>query len=201
MNRLQSFTTMFKTKVIGTQTVLSAIKSSKDKAEKIIADELNAFGLKTVNDAKRNAPVDEGALRNSIGYTKDRTSVTITVNVDYAAYLEFGTRSFAQAYVSSLPTEWQTFASQFKGGGGGSFEEFVMRITQWVKRKGIGATYNIQTRRRDRVGKQTAAQTAEADAYAIALYIIRKGIRPHPYLIPAVEKNRIELIKQLKAQL
>jgi len=170
---------MFKTKVIGTQTVLSAIKSSKDKAEKIIADELNAFGLKTVNDAKRNAPVDEGVLRNSIGYTKDRTSVTITVNVDYAAYLEFGTRSFAQAYVSSLPTEWQTFASQFKGGGGGSFHDFVMRLQRWCKLK-LGD---------------------EKLAYVVALSILRKGIRPHPYLIPAVEKNRIELIKQLKAQL
>lgn len=138
---------MFKTKVIGTQTVLSAIKSSKDKAEKIIADELNAFGLMTVNDAKSNAPVDEGTLRNAISYAKDKTSVTIAVNVDYAAYQEFGTRSFVK-----ISPGWEEFAAQFKGS-------------------------------------------------QRALSMLANGVKPHPYLIPAVEKNRIELIKQLKAQL
>jgi len=193
---------MFNIKVEGLNTTLLLLKANEKKIEKIVQNELNAFGKSTVADAKNNAPVDEGTLRSAISFAKGDMEVTISVNVDYAAYVEFGTRSFAQSYVSSLPSDWQTFASQYRGSaGGGSFEDFVMRIFEWVKRKKIGATYNISTRRRDRVGKQTAAQTMEADAYAIALYIIRKGIRPHPYLIPAVEKNRVELIKQLKAQL
>lgn len=162
------------------------VKTTEEK----LRNEMNAFGLATVADAKRLVPVDEGVLRNSINYslqTGKSVVVQINVNANYAAYLEFGTRRFAAQYVSSLPADWQTFAAQFKGKGGGSFEELVMRITEWVMRKGISK----------RVGKQSAATTARADAYAIALSIVRNGIRPHPFLRPAVDKNIIDLKKRL----
>lgn len=175
-----------------TKTIIADIESTLDE-----------FGLNTVSAAKRYAPVDEGHLRSSISYKKaDRNGnnigVEITVATNYAAYIEFGTRKFAASYVSSLPAEWKDFAAKFKGKSDGSFEEFVMRLTKWVQRKGIGKTYNIQTRRADRVGKQTAKTTAEADAYAIALHILRNGIRPHPFLYPAVEENRVKLLNNIK---
>jgi len=122
----------------------------------------------------------------------------VVVGVDYGAYLEFGTRKFAARYVASLPADWKAFAATFKGPGGGNFEEFVMRLTKWVLRKKIGATYNIKTRRRDRVGKQSAKTTAEADAYAIALYIIRNGIRAQPFLYPSAQKNTTILLENIK---
>jgi HK97 gp10 family phage protein len=187
---------------LNTSEVIKNITIAKSKVNSAIQKELNAFGKSTVNDAKRMAPVDEGTLRNSIGFVKEDLKVTITVNVDYAAYIEFGTKRFAAAYVSTLPAEWQDFASQFKGAAGkGSVEEFILRIMEWVKRKGIGKTYDIKTRRAVRVGRQTAAQTAEADAYTIAIHILRNGIRPHPFLFPAFEKNKIELIKNIKEAL
>jgi HK97 gp10 family phage protein len=173
-------------------------KIEKDVIAKL-EKEFDKFGLETVNDAKRLAPVDEGRLRNSINYDRKKLQVTINVNADYAPYIEFGTRKFATKYVSSLPQEWQVFAATFKGKASkGSFEEFVLRLTKWVKRKSIGASYNITTRRRNRVGKQTADTTANADAYAIALYILRNGIKPQPFLVPAFEKNKIKLIANLK---
>lgn len=138
---------MFNIKVDGLNTTINAIKSNKQKIEKTIQDELNIFGFKTVADAKRNAPVDEGTLRNSISFVKSDNSVTISVNVDYAAYQEFGTRSFVQ-----ISPGWEEFAAQFKGS-------------------------------------------------QRAISMLANGVKPHPYLIPAVEKNRIELIKQLKARL
>lgn len=176
-----------------TDNLGKVIKNAEEKVNK----ELHAFGVGVVADAKRNVPVDEGILRNSINYKQEGLIVTINVSANYAAYLEFGTRKFAAKYVASLPPDWQTFAAQFKGGGGGSFEDLVMRITEWVMRKKIGATYNVKTKRRDRVGKQSAATTARADAYAIALHIVRNGIMPQPYLRPAVDKNLIELKKRL----
>lgn len=186
---------------LNTSEVVGSIKAAKSQVASVINNELNAFGQSTVNDAKRLAPVDEGVLRNAIGFKKEELKVTITVNVDYAAYIEFGTKSFAAAYVSTLPTEWQDFAKQFKGKAGkGSVEEFVLRIMEWVKRKGIAGTYSVKTQKR--TGPQGARNFEDADAaYAIALYILRKGIRPHPFLFPAYQKNKIELINSLKAQL
>lgn len=159
--------------------VFENIKSYPEDLKNVINNEFKAFGIGTVNDAKRLAPVNEGVLRNSIASNADDLKVTISVNIPYAAYLEFGTKSFAQSYVSTLPPDWQTFAADYKGSGGGSFKEFVMKITEWVRLKGI----DIKA------------------AYPIALKILRTGIKPHPYLFPAFEKNKIELIKNLKAQL
>ena len=182
----------------GLDVVLKNINGTAQVIEQKINAELKLFGDNTVTDAKRLAPFDEGKLKGSINNKTSNLSVEITVGADYAAYLEFGTKKFAAKYVATLPNEWQAFASQFKGKGGGSFEEFVMRLTRWVLIKGIGATFNVKTRRQDKVGKQSKETTAKADAYAIALYIIRNGIRPHPYFVPAVEKNKIILVANLK---
>jgi HK97 gp10 family phage protein len=183
----------------------------KSDVSAIVADELNAFGIETVAMAKTLAPVDEGFLRNSITFDKFPLAVEIIVAANYAAYLEFGTRAFAAAYVSSLPVEWQEFAAQFKGGGGGSFQEFVMRLTEWVHRKGLGAggpgkpigvtgTYSIKTGKRTG-NKVTQESEDKSAAYRIALSILRKGIRPHPFLYPAIEVNKKILIDNLKAVL
>ena len=182
----------------GLDVVLKNINGTAKVIEDKINAELKLFGNNTVTDAKRLAPFDEGKLKGSINYKAESLNVEITVGADYAAYLEFGTKKFAAKYVATLPNEWQAFANQFKGKGGGSFEEFVMRLTRWVLVKGIGATFNVKTRRQDKVGKQSAETTAKANAYAIALYIIRNGIRPHPYFVPAVEKNKIILVANLK---
>lgn len=164
-------------------------KIFKEKTRTLIGKiekEMAAFGQETVNDAKRLAPVDEGHLRNSITFknivTKAMIEVEIIAATDYAAYLEFGTRAFAAKYVATLPKEWQQFAAKYKGPGGGSFDEFVMRLTRWVRLKGLAKGKDIDNA-----------------AYRIALSIMRKGIRQHPFLFPAVEKNRIQLLKRLKA--
>lgn len=200
-----------KIKLNNLDVVLSNLRGINEKARGVIQKELDSFGLNTVNDAKRFAPVDEGTLRGKIFYKKEKLKVTVTVGVNYGALLEFGTRKFAAAYVASLPPDWQTFAATFKGPGGGSFEEMVMRLTEWVHRKGLGSgksgkpigvtgTYSVKTGRRTG-GKAKQADENKAAAYAIARAIMIKGIRPHPYLFPAYEKNRIILINNLKAAL
>ena len=178
------------------------LNNLEEKVKKIVDDELNAFGLETVSMAKTLAPVDEGFLRNSITFEKQPLSVEIVVAANYAAYLEFGTRGFAAAYVSSLPPDWQAFAAQFKGKGGGDYYDFLNNILDWVMRKGIANRYSVKTKKAIKIklgsGSEDENRLAEV-AYAIALSILRKGIKPHPFLYPAIEKNKEILINNLKA--
>ena len=155
---------------------------------------LDNFGLNTVADAQRNAPINEGLLRNRISYKRALLEVEIIVAVNYAAYLEFGTRRFAAEYVNSLPAEWQTFAAQFRGKGGGSFAELVKAITQWVLHKGIAAE---TTKSGNRSKSKSSLEAQKQAAYLITRKILIEGIRPQPFLIPAVERNLIELKKIL----
>ena len=84
----------------------------------------------------------------------------------------------------------------------------VLRITEWVRRKGLGTgfagpigvtgTYSVKSRRRTG-SKDVQAQQNKQAAYAIALKILREGIPAQPYLYPAVNTNIPILIKELNA--
>lgn len=168
---------------------------------KQVKAELEAFGFATVEQAKRLAPVDEGHLRSSISHkvvTVDKGLVVeIVVATDYAAYLEFGTRKFAAAYVSTLPPDWQTFAATFRGPGGGSLSEMIVRLMAWVRRKGFAAQ---RTKSGNRSNSKASLHGEEQAAYAIALQILLNGVKAHPFLFPAVRDQKKLLIDRLNAQ-
>lgn len=179
--------------------LIKQLKEIPANIEKDVVNELKAFGMATVQDAIRLAPTDEGHLRSSITYTLTKNGnnwdVEIVVATNYAAYLEFGTRKFAAAYVSSLPPDWQSFAAQFKGGTpGGSIEEMLQRITAWVMRKGFAA---YQTKSGNNSKSKNSIQAQESAAYIIALRILQNGVRAHPFLYPAVMRNKPILIDNL----
>lgn len=176
------------------------IQNYTKEIEKEVNNEFFDFGQNVANEAKRLAPVDEGRLRQSIFFTKENLSVSVTANVDYAAFIEFGTKKFAASYVATLPQTWQQYAATFKGGkGGGGFTKFFYTILQWVQRKGIATTFSVKTRKRS--NSKANIQNEYNVAYAIALNILREGIRPHPFLIPAYEKYKVILINNLKKRL
>lgn len=129
--------------------------------------------------------------------TKSQMKVTIAVAANYAPFLEFGTRGFAAAYVATLPANWQAYAATFRGKTGGSMEDFIMRLVEWVRHKGIAAQFSVKTRRRTGSRSQNATDDYAA-AYQIALSILRKGIKAQPFLYPSYEKNKIELLKRLQ---
>lgn len=181
----------FKLQITGLQQLQQRL--SKTEVDKKVNEALNSFGNAVRTTALQLAPVNEGRLRQGIFYQVGNLQVTIGCNVDYAAYLEFGTRKFAAKYVSSLPAEWKEFASQYKGSGGGTFEQFVMRIYEWVRKKGIRSTGTTTGK-----GKKTKEQDQRQLAYVIALKILREGIKPQPFLYPAFEKNRAILNKKLE---
>ena len=167
-------------KMQGLDVAFASIDKKVKLFEQDIKEELNEWANGTALRAKQLAPTDEGHLKGAINpdyVTGKELKASVTVAVNYAAYLEFGTKKYAAAYVSSLPSDWQTFASEFKGGGAsGGFKEFVKNITEWVARKGI----------------------EKSAAYPIALSIIRNGIKQRPYLYPAVMENNKKLVANLK---
>ena len=185
-------------KVNGLDAAIAQIDGSIKNIEKNIQGELNAWALETTKLAKQMAPVDEGHLRGAIHPEFGKLKASVTVNVDYAAYIEFGTRKFASSYVASLPSDWQSFAAGFKGkAGGGDVFEFIKRLMGWVKRKGLSGTYSVKTQRR--TGKKAERENEDFEvAYAIAMAILRKGIKPHPFLYPAYLKTKPELIENIK---
>lgn len=146
------------------------------KYEPQIQQCFNKFGIRVELAAKQAVPVDEGKLKGSIFQEPGRLSNTFGASANYASFQEFGTRKFAAAYISTLPADWQTFARQFKGGGGsGSFEDFVMSLVGWCKRHGI----------------------SEKAAYPIAIKILRNGMKPQPFLYPAFNTNKKKLLEDL----
>jgi HK97 gp10 family phage protein len=141
-----------------------------------VGDEINASVIKIENQAKRLAPVNFGQLRGSIAHSKDsELTYSVAANASYAAYVEFGTGPQV-----NVPADFKSYAQQFKGKSGGKFKDMVEALTLWIKRKGIGNGKNDK-----------------GLAYIIALSILRKGMRPQPFLIPAYEMEKPKLIQRL----
>ena len=86
-----------------------------------------AIGINTdamATEAKQRAPVDTGRLRGSISANKVKDYLyELVAQVDYAAYLEFGTGKYASNYVPSIDEEWQILAKQFYKNGQGRTPE------------------------------------------------------------------------------
>jgi HK97 gp10 family phage protein len=162
---------------------LSGMKELEGKLDNLtialkqgVSDEINASALKIQSDAKKLAPVNFGQLRNSIALTKDsELTYTVSANASYSAYVEFGTGPQV-----NVPADFKSYAQQFKGKSGGSFKDMVEALTLWVKAKGIGNGKN-----------------QKGLAYIIALSILRKGLRPQPFLIPAYEQEKPKLIQNI----
>jgi HK97 gp10 family phage protein len=129
----------------------------------------NAWAIE--KNAKINVKYDTGRLRASI-HTSNPSYLTYTVssNVKHAPYIEFGTKSKV-----SIPSGLESYASQFRGGGG-SFTDLVESIEGWTRRKGI----------------------AQEFAYPIALKIAREGISASPFLFPAYEAQKKKIMQDLK---
>lgn len=132
----------------------------------------NAIQLVSANSS------DEGLLKNSIKPFYGNGSASVRVAAKYGAYVEFGTRKYAAAYVGSLPSNWQAYAATFKGSTGGTFEQFVESLMAWGTRTGkMDPKY----------------------AYVTALKILREGVKARPFIYPSVNKTLPVLKKNLKA--
>ena len=163
----------FSLDISGVKQINDAIKRIDEKATKGLSDELTASVLTIEKSAKRLAPANLGKLRQSINHDTGKVlfkSVFSTVN--YAPYIEFGTGKKV-----NVPPTYQQFAAQYKSSKpSGPAVSFYDAIKMWVKRKGIDPKLT----------------------YVIFRSIMRNGIKPQPFMIPAYEAEKPKLIKRLK---
>jgi hypothetical protein len=205
----------------GLDATVKKVEGIANNLKQEIKFELTDFAGKVVSSAKRtlaqprgphNSPTSNlGLLANSINWDVVGLDAHITVAKNYSAFIEFGTRKFAAQYVATLPQDWQQYAASFKGGGSGTFDQFVLAIYQWAKDRGIkpqpkqfeqgdsftgaGGTMR-KPRKKKKIDKEKELQQM---AYLIARKIMVEGIRPQPFLYPAIQQHLPELKTRLKA--
>ena len=196
-------------KIKGLDAAIKNANKIASTARKETQYALNDFAERTAKDAKALAPADEGGIRGAIATRRGELSASVVVAKDYAAFMEFGTRKYAEQYVSSLPADWRQFAEQFKGSTGGTFDEMLQRILEWVRRKKIDVVNrqtdqqydaesgNVIYTKKIRVKKSVRETMEEKAAYAIAIKILREGIKPQPFVYPAVNANIDQLNKDM----
>jgi len=182
----------------GINEVIKDLKMMSEGINNKVVGELHSSALRIQSEAKKKVPVNMGTLRNSIQLTENINKGTLVYEIgsklNYAPYMEFGTGGKV-----SIPSGYNDFAGQFKGkstGGNNTFKDLLLAIAKWVQSKGIVGNYSVKTQRR--LGSKSAKNTQNMSAaYAIAINILRKGLKPQPYLIPAYEAELPKLKKKI----
>lgn len=137
-----------------------------------VSFEIEASCLTIVANAKIAAPKDFGILAGGVSYRKlSQLEFEIISPSQYTAFMEFGTKSSV-----SIPPGWEEFAAKFKNitietGG----LTLAKAIEEWAKRQGLSKAIGIQ----------------------IYLKILRKGVNPHPFIIPAYLAEMKQLSKRI----
>ena len=184
---------MVKVELKGIKETQRQFAGAPANIKKIVSAEIQSAAAEWVAGARRDVPIDQGALKGSISYfMRTDLQAEIVAQKFYAPFMEFGTKGKYKAIPGT-----EAIAQQFKGYKGGDFQEFLRMITRWAKRKGISGTYSVKTRRR--TGNR-ATQQAQDDAVAwpIALSILKHGIKPHPYFFKQKEIVWPKMIERIK---
>jgi len=160
--------------------VLKKLETLDAKVQQGVKDEISASALNIQSGAKKLAPVNFGQLRNSIYLKEQKVEkgivFTVGAKASYAPYIEFGTGGKV-----SIPAGFEELAGSFKGRKGGKFEDMVEALMKWGLAKGY-----IQS-----------GKGARQHAFYMALKILKNGLRPQPFLIPAFETEKPKLIKNI----
>jgi len=164
-------------KLKGVQEQINALKNVESELAAEVDMALMAGALSIERDAKKNAPVYLGGIRQSIQHTKlSHLRYEIAANAYHAPYLEFGTRGYVK-----IPAGMEAIAAQIqKRPKKGKFADMVKAIAEWGRKK---------------------KYFEEDAAFFVALKILKKGIRPRPFLHPALMSNQKRIVADVKAVL
>ena len=187
---------MFKVKLEGLNGLKAEFAAASKNVKTITDAELQAGAAEFVAGARRDAPIDQGALKGSISYYKEgELNYPIVAQKFYAPFMEFGTKG---KYRPIPGTE--AIAAAFKGYKGGDFQTLLRMIAAWVKRKGIAGRFSVKTRRR--VGSNSTQQAEDLSAaWPIAISILRNGVKPHPFFFKQQEVVWPKMVERIKRQL
>ena len=186
---------MLKANVIGLDSYLKRLQTAKKTVQAEVSGEIGDAAFKFRDDAARTAVAnggDRGTLAKSISAQQNNLfNWTVAVGATYGAFVEFGTKGKAR-----VPAGFEDVAARFKGfkGNGGKLYD---AIYQWVKRKGLTATYSVKTQRRSKFTKSEEKRTQQI-AFLIARSIYRYGITPKPFFYMQVTPVRNQLFERIK---
>lgn len=161
-------------KMDGLDEVLKGIDQFTDEAKEDLDIELQASADKIAGDAKGNVRghADTGRMAQSISAARNGLlDHEVVAQSGYAAFREFGTGTKV-----SIPPGLEEYAKQFDDQKGGTWAEFEANMREWLRRHGI----------------------EEKALYPMMRQIYLKGSEPAPFLFPAYDKEKAELIKRLK---
>ncbi len=80
------------TEVVGLSEVLASLDLTNTELATKTNTVIQGAGIECQKLAKQTCPVDTGRLRNSILYHPGNLSCTVDTNVNYAQFVEWGTR-------------------------------------------------------------------------------------------------------------
>lgn len=184
---------MFKIKTSGFQDLIERLERAPENIQTLVNGVFENTAKEYVGRAQRDAPKDTGFLTGEIAYRKEKEMrYNIFSASRYAGFLEFGTkRNF-----KPIPG-FEKEASELRGLSGGTAEEAIRNITEWVKRKGI----RFESASKYKSGKkqgQNKLLTIEQTAWIIWHFININGIKAQPYFFKQVAIAEGQLEKDLK---
>jgi len=170
---------LIKANVIGLDQLQAKIQKATKETQTLVDAELEAAAMNFVGLAKKDLASqggDRGTLLRSITYNKKADlQYTVSANVFYAPFIEFGTKSKFNPYPGT-----EEFASQYKGVKGSGTLRLIDAIRGWVKRKRIATGKEV-----DRV------------AFLIARSIYKNGISPKPFFFKQITPVRNNLVQNV----
>jgi hypothetical protein len=154
----------------GLQKTLSNLQKEGGKILDDCDDEIAASAEMIARSAKINAPKDMGFLGGRISANPvKKLTWEVVAQSEYAAYMEFGTKKKVQ-----IPAGLSSYAAQFRGARKSKVNPWKA-ISAWCKRQGI----------------------EKEKWWFIYREIMTNGVNAHPFLFPAVFKERPILVKNL----
>ena len=173
------YLSLIKANVIGLDQLKTRIQNATKETQTLVDAELEAAAMDFVGLAKKDLASqggDRGTLLRSITYKKQTDlQYTVSANVFYAPFIEFGTKSKFNPYPGT-----EEFASQYKGAKGSGALKLIDAIKGWVKRKRIATGKEV-----DRV------------AFLIARSIYKNGISPKPFFFKQITPVRNNLVQNV----
>jgi len=167
--------------------------------KKIVSAEIQSAAAEWVAGARRDVPIDQGALKGSISYfMRTDLQAEIVAQKFYAPFMEFGTKGKYRAIPGT-----EAIAQQFKGYKGGDFMDLLRSIVRWLGRKGKDpvtsrhGTYSVKTKKRTGSKVNQLAEDYAA-AWPIAMSILKHGVKPHPYFFKQKEIVWPKMIERIK---
>ena len=101
--------------ITGVKEAFNKVKANFNKISDEIDMEMGDGILKIVTQAKTLVPANFSRLRTSLYVNKlGKFNYEFGSNVNYAAYVEFGTGKYAATYVPTIEPEFQRFALTYK---------------------------------------------------------------------------------------